>query len=112
MFSPEELAEMAAADEEIEASFALTVEDYKLSDMLDRAARFLRKDTQSQERSAWQKAYYETHKEELNAWQKAYRAAHREELNAKRKAYRAAKKEHTKEINRNQQRGARKEDRK
>ena len=40
MFTPEELAEMAAADAEIEAEFRLTQEDLDRSYKLDREAKF------------------------------------------------------------------------
>ena len=38
MFTSEELAEMAAADDEVEATFTLTMEDIQLAKELDRAA--------------------------------------------------------------------------
>ena len=40
MFTPEELAEIAAADAEIEAEFRLTQEDLDRSRELDREAKF------------------------------------------------------------------------
>ena len=40
MFTPEELAEMAAADAEIDTEFRLTQEDLERSRELDREAKF------------------------------------------------------------------------
>ena len=43
LFTPEELAEMAAADAEIEENFSLTNEDLKRSRALDKEAVYSRK---------------------------------------------------------------------
>jgi hypothetical protein len=47
----------------------------------------------SEEKLAYNKAYYEANKEEILAQQKAYREANKEEISAQRKAYREANKE-------------------
>lgn len=58
-FTAAELAEMAAADAEIEASFRWTNEELALSRELDAEASFEAKDGQARKRAASQKAYRE-----------------------------------------------------
>ena len=69
-FTKEELAEMARADAEIEASFRLTPEDLKLQKEMDRFASFDRLDHRGKKVAAQQKAYYEANREKVAAWQK------------------------------------------
>ena len=77
-FTAAELAEMAAADAEIEASFQWTNEELALSRELDAEAVLSAKDGQARKRAAQQKAYYEANREKLAASQKAYYEANRE----------------------------------
>lgn len=63
-FTREELAAMAAADEEIEKSFRLDPEDLALSRELDRAAKLEAMTGDKRKVAARQKAWYEAHKEE------------------------------------------------
>ena len=93
LFSPEELAEMAAADAEIEKTFRLTNEDIKRSRDADKAAMFDRLPPEKKKIAAKQRAYREANREEINAKQRAYREANREEINAKARAYREANRE-------------------
>lgn len=79
-FSPEELAEMAAADAEIEKGFRLTREEREACRMRDLAAANLL------EKAAQRQRYYMAHKAELNAKAKAYRDANKEHVAALRKA--------------------------
>ena len=65
MFTPEELAEIAAADAEIEASFALTCQDIRESNQRDRRALFDRKDRNGQIKSAYQREYREINREKF-----------------------------------------------
>ena len=58
-FTPEELAEMAAADAEIEASFRLEQADLDRSRDLDRQAHFDGLDPEKQRVAAQRKAYRE-----------------------------------------------------
>lgn len=57
MFTPEELAEIAAADAEIEAEFRLTQEDLDRSRELDREAKFRALPMEKQKVAAQRKAY-------------------------------------------------------
>lgn len=62
MFTPEELAEIAAADAEIEASFSLTCQDIRESKQRDKQALFDRKDRKGQIKSARQREYREANR--------------------------------------------------
>ena len=92
-FTAEELAEMAAADAEIEAEFRLTPEDLKQSSELDREAKFSSLPPEKRKVAAQRKAYYEANREKVAAQRKAYREANREKVAAQRKAYREANRE-------------------
>lgn len=74
LFTPEELAELAAADAEIDAA-PLTLEDYR------------------EKVAAQQKAYYEANREKVAAQRKAYYEANREKYNAYMREYRRKNKE-------------------
>ena len=93
LFSPEELAEMAAADAEIEKTFRLTNEDIKRSREADKAAMFDRLPPEKKKIAAKQRAYREANREEIAAKQRAYREANREEINAKARARYHSKKQ-------------------
>lgn len=77
-FTAAELAEMAAADAEIEASFRWTNEELALSRELDAEAVLSAKDGRARKLAAQQKAYYEANREKVAEYQKAYREANRE----------------------------------
>ena len=66
-WTAEELAEMAAADAEIEADFRLTPEDLALALEIDREAVFDAKDNAAQKVAARQKAYRQRKKAEKEA---------------------------------------------
>lgn len=87
MFTPEELAEMAAADAEIEAEFRLTQEDLDRSRELDREARFRALPMEKQKVPAQQKAYREANREKVAEYQKAYYEANREQLRERARNY-------------------------
>ena len=93
LFTPEELAELAAADAEIDASFRLTNEDIKRSREADKAAMFDRLPPEKKKIAAYQRAYREANREEIAAKQRAYREANREEIAAKKRAYYEANRE-------------------
>ena len=95
-FTEAELAEMAAADAEIDRA-PLTKEEYRLSTTLDREARLQRLDNRQRSIAAYQKAYREANREEIAAYQKAYREANREEIAARQKAYQKAYREANRE---------------
>ena len=87
MFTPEELAEMAAADAEIEKEFHLTQEDLNRSRELDREATFQSLPPEKQKVAEYQKAYYEANREKVAEYQKAYREANREQLRKRARNY-------------------------
>lgn len=87
MFTPEELAEIAAADAEIEAEFRLTQEDLDRSRELDREAKFRALPMGKQKVAAQQKAYREANREKLAAQRKAYREANREKVRERARNY-------------------------
>ena len=93
MFTPEELAEMAAADAEIDTEFRLTQEDLERSRELDREAKFRALPMEKQKVAAQRKAYREANREKVAAQQKAYYEANREKVAAQQKAYREANRE-------------------
>lgn len=82
-FTPEELADMAAYDAEIEASFALTSEERKLSLALDRAA----KGTVSGS------AYYQAHRSAKIAYAQDWQRRNRERASATHRAWYAKNKD-------------------
>lgn len=86
-FTEEELAEMAAADAEIEASFQLTNDDLVMSREFDRMAVLDSMDNQKRKVAAQKKAWYEANREKVAAQQKAYREANREKYNAYMREY-------------------------
>lgn len=92
-FTPEELAEMAAADAEIEASFRLEQADLDRSRELDRLAHFDGLDPEKQKVAAQQKAWYEANKDKVSAQRKAWVKRNREKYNAYMRDYYRKKKE-------------------
>ena len=84
-FTLEELADMAAYDAEIEASFALTSEERKLSLALDRAAKGT--DTSGS-------AYYQAHRAVRIAYAQEWRSRNRERDNANKRAWYQKNKDH------------------
>ena len=77
MFTPEELAEMAAADAEIEAEFRLTQEDLDRSRELDREAKFRALPMEKQKVAEYQKAYREANREQLRKRARNYMREYR-----------------------------------
>ena len=88
-FTPEELAEMAAVDAEIEAA-ELTIEDYREADARDRAVRMERKGPKGRRVAAHKKAWYEANRDKVAAQKKAWYEANRDKVAAQQKAYREA----------------------
>lgn len=72
LFTPEELAEMAAADAEIEAEFRLEQDDLERSRELDKIARFESLPPEKRKVAAQQKAYREANREKYNAYMREY----------------------------------------
>ena len=87
MFTPEELAEMAAFDAEIENE-PLTNEEIRESRERDRAALDDRKDKKEKKIAEGKRAYYAANKEKIAEAQRAYYAANKEKINAYMREYR------------------------
>ena len=79
-WTPAELAEMARADAEIEASFRITDADLVIGRLFDREVILDRMDSKQKRIAESQRRYYETHKEEIAESQRRYREAHKEEI--------------------------------
>lgn len=77
MFTPEELAEMVAADAEIEKEFRLTQEDLDRSRKLDLEAKFQALPEEKQKVAAQQKAYREANREKVRERARNYMRAYR-----------------------------------
>ena len=71
-FTPEELAEMAAADAEIEATFRLEQADLDRCKAMDREAHFESLPPEKRKVAARQKAYREANREKYNAYMREY----------------------------------------
>lgn len=80
IFTPEELAEIAAADAQIEAEFELTLEERREIDAQNRALK-----VKDRKKAAYQRAYYQANREEIAARQRAYYQKHKEEINRKQR---------------------------
>lgn len=85
-FTPEELAEMAAYDAEIDESFELTSEERKLSLALDRAAKST--DTSGS-------AYYQAHRAARIAYARDWQNRNRERDKANKRAWYQKNKDHS-----------------
>lgn len=89
LFTPEELAEMRQADEEIEENFHLTAEDLQLSRDLDAMAKTDRLDNKTRKQRAAQKAYYEANREKVAAGKKSIMKSFRISLGLSQSAFAA-----------------------
>ena len=92
-FTPEELAEMARADAEIEREFILTAEEAAESRKLDRDALMARKENQAKALAEYQRRYYEANKEAIRAKRRQHYQANREALTEYQRRYYEANKE-------------------
>ena len=88
-FTPEELAEMAAADAEIEAEFCMTQEE--IDDSRERDY-FFRVDSMDRKQLG-QRRYREANKEKIAEGQRRYREANKEKIAEGQRRYREANKE-------------------
>lgn len=92
-FTPEELAEMARADAEIERDFIMTDEEAAESRELDRDALMARKDKKAKAVAEYQRRYREANKEALAERNRRYYEANKakwRDYNARQKAKKAA----------------------
>ena len=89
-FTPAELAEMARADAEIEATFRLTNEDVMLGRMIDRHAILDNMDNKHRRRAEGQRRYYEANRDKIAEAQRRYYEANREKVAEAQRRYREA----------------------
>lgn len=111
-FTKKELAEMARADAEIDAEFALTEAEIAASRMVDEAAITGRLTAQVRDKKqryaatrkqyeathavqikAQRRRYFQQNKEKHNEQQRVWRAQNREQVNARQRGYHAAHRE-------------------
>ena len=92
-FTPEELAELAAFDAEIDAEFEWTNEELRESRARDKEICFERKGRKAQKIAEAQRAYYEANREKIAEAKRAYYEANREKIAEARRAYREANRE-------------------
>ena len=71
-FTAAELAEMARADAEIEATFRMTNEDIALGRQIDREAVLEGMDARARKRAEYNRRYYESHKDERAEYNRRY----------------------------------------
>lgn len=90
-FTAAELAEMARADAEIEATFRLTNEDLALGRQIDREAVLEGMDARARKRAEHQRRYRETHKDKRAEYMRRYYEAHKDEAAEYQRRYRRRK---------------------
>ena len=86
-FTPEELAELAAFDAEIDAEFEWTNQELRESRARDKEICFERKGRKAQKIAEAKRAYYEANREKIAEAKRAYREANREKYNAYMREY-------------------------
>ena len=87
LFTPEELAELAAFDAEIDES-DITSDDIKESRKRDRQAVLGEMDNQKRKIAEYRRAYYEANREKIAEQKRAYYEANREKIAEYQRAYR------------------------
>ena len=90
-FTAAELAEMARADAEIEATFRLTNEDIALGRQIDRDAVLEGMDARARKRAERQRQYYEANREKVAERQRRYYESHKDERAEYQRRYRRRK---------------------
>lgn len=89
-FTPAELAEMARADAEIEATSRLTNEDVMLGRMIDRASILDNMDAAHWRRAEAQRRYREANRDKIAEGKRRYYEANREKVAEAQRRYREA----------------------
>lgn len=77
LFTPEELAELAAADAELDESFVQTQEERVASRKRDRAIQLANMDKRQRKIAESKRAYYEANREAYNAYMREYQRKRR-----------------------------------
>ena len=97
LFTPEELAELAAYDAQVEAE-PLTNEEIAESRERDRMAIDAERDVKSRKVAEQKWAYYQANREKVAEQKRAYRQANREKVAEQQRAYRQRKKQDQLEV--------------
>lgn len=93
LFTPEELAELAAADAEIDDNFQLTTEEIARSRAMDKAAAAEAMSAQKALNVRRCKDYYDAHRSERLAYAHAYYQANRDKVSRYKREYYIANRE-------------------
>ena len=93
LFTEQELEELRRADEELDESYTLSMDDIALSRRLDREAKMDRLDNKGKKIADYQAAYREANREKIADYQAAYYEANREKIAAQKAAYYEANRE-------------------
>ena len=89
-FTAAELAEMARADAEIEATFCLTPDDIAIGRQIDREAVLEGMDARGRKRAEYQRQYYEANRDKVAEYQRQYYEANRDKVAEYQRRYREA----------------------
>ena len=92
LFTPEEIAELAAFDAEIDES-DITQNEIDASRERDREAVLAGMSKRNRKIAEYQRAYYEANREKIAEYQRAYYEANREKIAENQRAYREANRE-------------------
>lgn len=92
-FTPAELAEMARADAEIEATSRLTNEDVMLGRMIDRASILDNMDNKHRRLAEGKRRYRETNRDKIAEGKRRYYEANRDKIAEGQRRYREANRE-------------------
>ena len=90
-FTAAELAEMARADAEIEATFRMTNDDVALGRQIDREAVLDRMDSKHRRLAEYMRQYREAHKDKRAEYQRRYYEAHKDKVAEYMRRYRRRK---------------------
>ena len=90
LFTPEELAELAAFDAEVDAAPAYDPEAVKTQRRRDTEIRWDGLDNKERAAAEYQRAYREANRDSIAEYQRAYREANRDSIAEKKRAYREA----------------------
>lgn len=93
LFTPEELAELAAFDAEIDES-DITQNEIDASRERDREAVLAGMSKRNRKIAEYQRAYYEANREKIAEYQRAYKEANREKWNAYQREYKKRRRTH------------------
>ena len=91
LFTPEELAELAAFDAEVDAS-DITFEEAAEVDSIDRDIKRSNLSDKARKLAEYQRRYREANKDEIAEYQRRYREANKEKINERRRQKRNAAK--------------------